>query len=79
VGARGNSVDYVTVNEGIRDRIRLFRIGEKVDHLTLKIEIVEGGRNLNQEQEKIREEEEIEVVIFGIRRQFKSIMKEQRN
>jgi len=49
-----------------RDRIRLFKIGEKVDsdHLPLEIGIIEEeGRNLEQEQEKIEEEEEIEVVI----------------
>jgi len=68
VGARGNSViDYVVVNEEMRDRIRLFKIGEKVDsdHLPLEIEIVEEeGRKPEQEQEKIEEEEEIEVVIW---------------
>jgi len=66
VGARGNSViDYVAVNEGIRDRIKSFKIGEKMDsdHLLLEIEIIEeGGRNLKQEHEKIKEEEELEVV-----------------
>jgi len=39
------------------------------NHLPLEIEIIEEeGRNLEQEQEKIEKEEEIEVVIFGIRR-----------
>jgi len=39
VGVRGNSViDYVAVNEGIRDRIRSFRIGEKVDSESLTVE-----------------------------------------
>jgi len=67
VGARDSFViDYVAINEGIRDRIRTFKIGEKdSDHLSLEIEIIEeGGRNLEQEQEKIEEEEEIEVVIW---------------
>jgi len=68
VGARGNSViDYVAVNEGIRDRIRSFRIGEKIDsdHLPLEIEIIdEEGRSPGQEQEKIEEKKEIEIIIW---------------
>jgi len=51
----------------MRDRIELFKIGEKVDsdHLPLELEILEEEeRSPEQEQEKIEEEEEREVVFW---------------
>ena len=66
VGARGCSViDYIVVNENVRDKICNFRIGDRVDsdHLPLEMEVIEEeGRDLEEEEE--RKKEEMEIIVW---------------
>lgn len=70
-GARGSSViDYVIVNEEMRNRIRKFCIGERVDsdHLPMEIEMEEeeeeGQVEDQGEQREDTKEEEVERIIW---------------
>lgn len=58
VGARGSSViDYALVNEKMYDRLREFRIGERIesDHMPLMVEI---GTDIETEGKGSSQEEE---------------------
>jgi len=67
VEARGSSViDYVIVNEAV-DRIRKFKLGERVDsdHLPLEVELsTEEERTQEEERKRKAEEEEREITIW---------------
>src|SRR5215467_6361456 len=71
VGARGCSlIDYIVVNENVRDKICKFKVGDKVDsdHLPLELEMeMEGSeeerRDIGKEEEE-EEEEEIELIMW---------------
>ncbi|XP_011858991.1 PREDICTED: protein PXR1-like [Vollenhovia emeryi] len=63
VGARGSSViDYVIVNELIKQKIVKFSIGERVDsdHMPLVVEMKEPGGKEEEEEDEAEEAEEEE-------------------
>jgi len=68
VGARSSSViDYVIVNEEVGDRIRKFKVGERVasDHLPLEVELsTEEERTQEEERTRKAEEEEREIIVW---------------